>query len=127
MILLPQPVVYAPLSRTDFVRYAGASGDFNPLHHDHAFAASAGMPDVMGHGMLSAGMLASAVDVWFGPGNVVRYGVRFLSPIWPGDRLMARCVSIEHTAEQVTLSLSLERSQDDVVVSGTASVRTPPS
>ena len=55
-----------PLTRTDIVRYAGASGDFNPIHHDEAFALSAGMPGVMAHGMLSAGILASFVTRWFG-------------------------------------------------------------
>ena len=67
----PQPVTYGPLTRSDLVRYAGASGDFNPLHHDHEFATKAGLPDVMAHGMLSAGLLASALTQWFGAGCVL--------------------------------------------------------
>ncbi len=87
---LPEPVIYGPLTRTDLVRYAGASGDFNPLHHDHEFASNAGLPDVMAHGMLSAGLLASALTKWFGAGSVRRYSIRFRSPVWPGDVLTSR-------------------------------------
>ena len=61
---------YGPLTLTDLVRYAGASGDFNRLHHDDAYARAAGLPWVMAHGMLSAGLLASFVTRWFGPGSV---------------------------------------------------------
>jgi 3-hydroxybutyryl-CoA dehydratase len=125
-IALPEPVVYGPLTRTDLVRYAGASGDFNPLHHDHAFAASAGLPDVMAHGMLSAGLLASAITRWFGPGSVRRYSVRFRSPVWPGDVLAARCLSMEPASSQpgaeVNLVLELTRQNGDAVLSGTASI-----
>jgi acyl dehydratase len=120
----PDPIVFAPLTRTDFVRYAGASGDFNPLHHDHEFATRAGLHDVMGHGMLSAGMLASAVTAWFGAGSVLSYTVRFRAPVWPGDVLTARCAVRNGTGEgTAALELTLARAPDDVVVSGTATVR----
>lgn len=120
---LPEAIVYGPLTRTDLVRYAGASGDFNPLHHDHAFAAKAGLPDVMAHGMLSAGLLASALTRWFGAGSVRRYSVRFRSPVWPGDVLTARCLSMEPASgEQADLALELTRADGEVVLSGTASV-----
>ena len=49
------------LTRTDLVIYAGASGDFNPMHHDEVQAKAAGMPSVFGHGMFSAGLLATAI------------------------------------------------------------------
>lgn len=124
----PAPIVFPPLTRTDLVRYAGASGDFNPLHHDHAFARQAGLPDVMAHGMLSAGLLASALTTWFGAGSVLRYAVRFKSPVWPGDSLVATCESLLTRQDGGTgcladLSLALRRSDDDVVLTGEASVR----
>jgi acyl dehydratase len=123
---LPEPIVYGPLSRTDLVRYAGASGDFNPLHHDHVFAAAAGLPDVMAHGMLSAGLLASALTRWFGAGSVRRYSVRFKSPVWPGDVLTARCLAMEPAADgpgaQMNLVLELTRADGEGVLSGTASI-----
>lgn len=123
MTAAAQPIVFDPLTRTDFVRYAGASGDFNPLHHDHAYAAEAGLPDVMGHGMLSAGMLGTALTTWFGGGSVVAYAVRFRSPVWPGDVLTASCTVTERGDGTADLALVLSRSADDVVVSGTATVR----
>jgi acyl dehydratase len=123
----PEPIVYPPLTRTDLVRYAGASGDFNPLHHDHEFAAAAGLPDVMAHGMLSAGLLASALTRWFGPGSVRRFSVRFRSPVWPGDVLTASCKSLDLSAgetgpQTADLVLELARANGDVVLSGTARV-----
>ena len=91
MILPPPPTMrFGPLTVTDIVRYAGASGDFNPLHHDPEFAKAAGLPGVMAHGMLSAGLLGAFVSTWFGPGSVRRYKVRFTDRVWPGDVLIPR-------------------------------------
>lgn len=124
----PEPIVYGPLTRSDLVRYAGASGDFNPLHHDHEFATKAGLPDVMAHGMLSAGLLASALTSWYGPGNIRRYTVRFRSPVWPGDVLTAHCRTIDAVAgtgdrQMARLTLELLRDSGDAVLSGTAYVQ----
>jgi 3-hydroxybutyryl-CoA dehydratase len=116
------PVRFGPLSRTDLVRYAGASGDFNPLHHDAAFATQAGLPDVMAHGMLSAGLLASAVTRWFGPGQVRSYKARFLAPVWPGDELVARCVSMTVEGDARELVLELARADGTAVVTAQARV-----
>jgi acyl dehydratase len=79
------PTVYGPLTRTDFVKYQGASGDFNPIHHDEPFARDAGFPGVFCVGMLQAGLLASCAVDWFGPKNIRRYRVRFQEQCWPGD------------------------------------------
>jgi acyl dehydratase len=80
------------LSRTDFVRYAGASGDFNPLHHDEPAAQAVGMPSVFGHGMLSMGLLASAVEAWLGPATLVEMAARFTRSTWPGETVVAHAV-----------------------------------
>jgi acyl dehydratase len=123
----PAPIAFPPLSRTDLVRYAGASGDFNPLHHDHAFATAAGLPDVMAHGMLSAGLLASAVTAWFGEGSVLRFAVRFRSPVWPGDRLVAGCESLTMRESDggciADLALALKRGDGEIVLTGKARVK----
>jgi acyl dehydratase len=76
------------VTRTQIVRFAGAAGDFNPMHHDELFAVAAGQPSVFAMGQLSAAILASAVAEWFGRDNVVGYGVRFRGKVWPGDRLV---------------------------------------
>lgn len=81
---------FGPLSRTDFVRYQGASGDFNPIHHDEQFAQSAGFPTVFSVGMLQAGYLATYVTDLFGPDNVRRFRVQFREQVWPGDDLTCR-------------------------------------
>lgn len=79
--------VCGPVTKTDIVRYAGASGDFNPIHHDEEFAASAGFPSVFSIGMYQAGLLANfAADV-FGPDHLRRIRCRFAAQVWPGDVL----------------------------------------
>lgn len=81
------PLVVEDLSRTHFVRYAGASGDFNPMHHDDTIATSVGNPSVFGHGMLTAGLMARVLKDWFGPDALRRYQVRFSKQVWPGETL----------------------------------------
>ncbi len=84
----PEAREYGPLTRTDFVRYQGASGDFNPIHHDEEFAQGAGFPSVFSVGMLQAGILATFATDWLGAANVRRYSVQFREQVWPGDRLV---------------------------------------
>jgi acyl dehydratase len=81
------PLVLENISRTHFVRYAGASGDFNPMHHDDTVATSIGNPSVFGHGMLTAGLMARVLKDWFGPAALRRFQVRFSKQVWPGETL----------------------------------------
>jgi acyl dehydratase len=81
----PQPLVIGPLTRTDLVRYQGASGDFNPIHHDEPFAKAAGMPAPLSLGMLQAGLMATWATNWLGAEAVRRFKVRFAAPVFPGD------------------------------------------
>src|SRR6266446_171621 len=78
------------LTRTDFVKYAGASGDFNPIHHDQTFAEASGNPTVFAMGMLNAGILSRVVTGFAGRPNVRRYKVRFSTRAWPGDDVVCR-------------------------------------
>ena len=99
-------VVFGPLERVDHVRYAGASGDFNPIHTDEGYARRTGAPTVFAMGMLPAGYLAHAVCDWFGgPQNLRRFKVRFTTRVWPGDEIVcrARVVSIENGIVKTTL------------------------
>jgi acyl dehydratase len=71
-----------PVNRATLVQYAGASGDFNPIHWNEAFARSVGLPDVIGHGMFTMAEAIRVVTDWLGdPGAVVEYGVRFTKPV----------------------------------------------
>src|SRR5687768_15307331 len=81
-------VVVEDLKRTQIVQYAGASGDFNPLHTDQEFAVKvAGYPGVFAHGMLTMGMTGRVLTEWLGRENLLRFGVRFKAQVWPGDTL----------------------------------------
>jgi acyl dehydratase len=82
------PAVSAgPVTRTDFVRYQGASGDMNPVHHDEVFARAAGYDAPLGVGMYHAGLMATWATDWLGPENVRAFKVRWKEPVWPGDVL----------------------------------------
>jgi len=75
------------LTRTDIVKYAGASGDFNPIHHDQTFAEAAKYPTVFSHGMLTAGFLSKCVTDFAGRPALRKFKVRFTSQVWPGDTI----------------------------------------
>jgi acyl dehydratase len=83
----PPPLVVGPLTRTDLVRYQGASGDMNPLHHDEPFARAAGYAAPLVVGMLGAGLLGTYATDWLGAANVRRFRVRFAEQVWPGETL----------------------------------------
>jgi acyl dehydratase len=83
-------VLTEDLTRTQLVMYAGASGDYHPVHTDERFAREAlGLPGVFVHGMLTMGMTGRAITDWVGDGRLLTYGVRFKAQVWPGDRLTA--------------------------------------
>lgn len=76
------PAKEFPLTRAELVRYAGASGDFNPIHWSERVATSVGLPNVIAHGMLTMGTVLRVVTDWTGdPGAVRSYGVRFTKPV----------------------------------------------
>lgn len=77
-----------PLTVTDFVRYQGASGDMNPIHHDTEFAKKAGYPAPFAVGMRQAGLLATYATDWLGAREVRKFGVQFREQAWPGDELV---------------------------------------
>lgn len=83
----PPPLTVGPLTRTDFVRYQGASGDMNPLHHDETFARAAGYDAPLAIGMLNAGLLATYATDWLGAEEVRGFRIRFRNQVWPGDTL----------------------------------------
>jgi acyl dehydratase len=83
----PEPLLCGPLTRTDFVRYAGASHDFNPNHHDEIYAVASGNKTVFGMGMLAGGYCARLLTDWLGDGALRRLRIRFASRFWPDDVL----------------------------------------
>jgi acyl dehydratase len=115
---------YGPLTTRMFVRYAGASGDFNPMHYDDTLARAAGYPSVFSQGMHSAALLASFAADWLGAENVRRFAVRFREQVWPGDVLACSgevtAISQNEGGCLVTAELSATRQTGGVAVSASA-------
>ena len=111
------------LERVDLVRYAGASGDFNPIHFSDGAAAALGLPDVIAHGMLTMGTALRVVTDWCGdPGRVRSYSVRFTKPVVvPTDGgAVVRCAGTVTKVEDGVATISIEATCDDVKVLGAA-------
>ena len=123
------PVITHTLTRTDLVRYAGASGDFNPMHHDEIQATKAGQPSVFGHGMFSMGLLGTALTDYVGAGTLTHYQVRFSRQTWPGEALTTKVVvkakRVEDGQNLVDLECSLANGEGEVKVVGEATAALP--
>ena len=124
-----EPRTFGPLTRTDIVRYAGASGDFNPIHHDETYAAAAGFPTVFSIGMFQAALLATFATDWLGPEHVRRFAVRVREQVWPGDTLTCTgtATAVEPAAggTRVEVDLACTRQTGGVAITGTAAFVVP--
>jgi acyl dehydratase len=117
------------LTRTDLVQYAGASGDFNPMHSDEAAAQAAGLPSVFGHGMFTMGILGKAITDYVGVGNLKRYQVRFTKQTWPGEQLTTKVTVAKKYNEdgehRVDLECEVVNQDGEAKVSGVATAALP--
>ena len=124
-------IVVENLSRTQIVQYAGASGDYNPLHSDEKFAREvAGYPGIFAHGMLTMGMTGRIVTDWFDVGRITKYGVRFVRQVWPGATLTATAV-VDAVREEdgvayADVSITTVDAEGTTVLTGTATARLDP-
>jgi len=112
------------LKRTQIVMYAGASGDYNPVHSDELFTKEiAGYPSVCAHGMLTMGMTGRMLTNYVGDGRLTKFGVRFTSQVWPGDTLNS--TATVDGIEDGIVSLNVETTNQDgvKVLSGYAAAR----
>ena len=121
-----EEVLVEDLTRTRLVQYAGASGDYNPIHTDEPFVKEvAGYPTVFAHGMLTMGLAGGTLTRLFGAGNVKKYSVRFTGQVWPGDTLKVKAqvtgIETHDGKEVVSLALSVFNQSDQQVLAGTAS------
>ena len=99
------------IQRPDLVQYAGASGDFNPIHWNERIATSVGLPNVIAHGMLTMATAGRVVTDWVGdPGRVLEYGVRFSAPVVVPDDDQGATLTVSGTVEQ--------KNEDGTVVVG---------
>jgi acyl dehydratase len=117
-------VVVDDLRRTQIVQYAGASGDYNPLHTDEIFATKvAGYPTAFAHGMLTMGLTGKAVTDYVGDGRLASFGGRFTSQVFPGDTLTCTLKVEDVHDGLVDLSISTTNQEGAEVFSGTATAR----
>jgi acyl dehydratase len=119
------------LTRTQIVQYAGASGDYNPIHTDEVYTTKvAGYPSVFAHGMLSMGLTGKMLTNYVGDGRLTKFGVRFTRQVWPGDSLTAKAtveaIRTEGGQHFVDLQLSTVNQNGEEVVSGYATARLDP-
>jgi acyl dehydratase len=126
-----EAVVVDGLTRTQIVQYAGASGDFNPLHTDEVYATDvAGYTSVFAHGMLTMGLTGTMLTNYVGDGRLTKFGVRFTNQVWPGDDLDAKAtvaaIREEGGRHFVDLTLSTTNQDGKEVASGSATARVDP-
>src|ERR1700721_1765736 len=119
------------LKRTQIVQYAGASGDYNPLHTDDVYTTQvAGYPSVFAHGMLTMGLTGKMLTNYVGDGTLAKFGVRFTNQVWPGDTLdsTATVTALREVAGQhyVDLTPSTKNQDGKEVVAGSATARIDP-
>jgi acyl dehydratase len=126
-----EAVVVDDLKRTQIVQYAGASGDYNPLHTDEVYAREiAGYPGVFAHGMLTMGLTGRAITDLVGDGRLMSFGVRFTTQVWPGDTLTVQ-TTVDDVGEQDgslvgRFSIETTNQHGKAVVSGYAVARLDP-
>jgi acyl dehydratase len=119
-----------PITRTDIVRYQGASGDFNPIHHDDEVARQVGYPTAFAVGMLPAGLLAAHAATLFGATAVRRFTARFREQVWPGESLTLAAQVTERSelaagVQRVVVELTCTRDGGGVAVAATAEFEIP--
>ncbi len=122
-----EPMVKPPITKVQLAQYAGASGDFNPLHLDDAFAQKIGMDGVIAHGMLVMGFLGEYVmNIATQQAKVVNFKMRFGKMTFPGDEI--KCSGIverkyeENEKNYLALTLTAEKQSGEIVGSGSATL-----
>ena len=117
----------APVDRVQLARYAGASGDFNPVHVDEVYARGIGMPSVYAPGMLVMGFLGQLVSDWARGAQLRKYSVRFIKMVWPGDTVVCKGRVIDRFGDSgryyADLELWAENQKGELVMKGSSQVQ----
>lgn len=116
-----------PVDRVQLARYAGASGDFNPIHVDEVYARGIGMPSVYAPGMLVMGFLGQLVSDWARGAQLRRYSVRFVKMVWPGDTVVCKGRVTDRYGESgryfAELELWAENQKGELVMKGQSQIQ----
>lgn len=116
-----EQVLVENLTRGQLVQYAGASGDYNPVHSDEVYATQvAGDPTIFAPGLLTMGMTARLITDWFGDGSLRRYSFRFRDRVWPGDTLTATGTVTGLSGSEIEIALTVTNQAGGVVATGNA-------
>ena len=117
----------APVDRVQLARYAGASGDFNPVHVDEVYARGIGMPSVYAPGMLVMGFLGQLVSDWARGAQLRKYAVRFIKMVWPGDTVVCKGRVTDRVGEDgryfAELELWAENQKGELVMKGQSQIQ----
>jgi acyl dehydratase len=117
----------APIDRVQLARYAGASGDYNPIHVDETYARSVGMPSVYAPGMLVMGLLGQLFSDWARGGQLRKYAVKFVKMVWPGDTVVCKGRVSDRWGDQgryfAELDLWAENQKGELIIRGQGTVQ----
>jgi acyl dehydratase len=116
-----EPITRGPISRSQIARFAAATGDFNPIHTDEAFAQQVGFPSVIAHGPLTLAFLTQVLGHNFGPDKIRSVTAQFRAPILPGDSLRVEGTVTAVAGGRATCELRVLRGDGDIVATGTGS------
>jgi peroxisomal enoyl-CoA hydratase 2 len=117
-----EKVMIEKVDRAMFVRYAGASGDFNPIHWNEDFAKSAGYPGVFAQGMFTAGVLATFLTDWVGEENVRRFRTRFVGQVWPDEQITCKAEVTSVGEGSAEIKLEVVNAKGERKIDGDATV-----
>lgn len=124
--IIPE-ITFDEVTQVQLIKYAGAAGDFNPIHTVPSYAKEAGLDGTIAHGMLIMGMLGKLVSDWAGVKNVVKYGVSFKNKTIPGDVLTAKGevkkISEKDESTLVDCKVYIEDSNGDLKVEGKVTIK----
>ncbi|AXF55361.1 MaoC/PaaZ C-terminal domain-containing protein [Salicibibacter kimchii] len=114
-----ETVTLSPVSRLDLIKYAGASGDYNPIHTIDQEAEKAGLPGIIAHGMWTMGNLAKLFTPYYEEGFIETYKIRFRGMVFLGDVISLNAEVSEQTADKVTFDVLASNEKDEAVLKGT--------
>lgn len=112
------PIVKDEITHSQLVRYAGASGDFNPIHTVVPFAENAGLGGVIAHGMMIMGFIGQAIGQWFPIDDLVKFSVRFKAMTKPGERITIKGNVIEEMENRLICEAEAINEKGEVKVKG---------
>ncbi|MGX9135118.1 MaoC/PaaZ C-terminal domain-containing protein [Rummeliibacillus sp. JY-2-4R] len=120
---LLEPIVKEEITHTQLVKYAGASGDFNPIHTVVPFAEEAGLGGVIAHGMMIMGFIGQAIGEWFSTDDLEKFSVRFKAMTRPGERITVRGKVVEEKDDRLICVAEAVNEDGEVKVKGSFEIK----